>query len=53
MSAVTEDINRNVVNIHDATDDINRAAEEAADSGRELRVVAEEMNSVVTQFQRG
>jgi len=52
QSAVTKEINRSINNINNAVDDITQAAQQSAEAGQRLETVAEEINSVVTQFRR-
>lgn len=50
QSAVSEEINRNVTNIHNVAQSLDRTSEESSLASKQLFVVTEEMNSVVSQF---
>ncbi len=52
QSAVTKEINRSINNINNAVEGITQAAQQSAQAGQRLEAVAEEINSVVTQFRR-
>ncbi|MDH5359117.1 MAG: methyl-accepting chemotaxis protein [Gammaproteobacteria bacterium] len=50
QTAVTDEINRNVVNINDATSSISEGATEVADVGEHLVALSQGLNALVSQF---
>ncbi|MDH5185410.1 MAG: methyl-accepting chemotaxis protein, partial [Gammaproteobacteria bacterium] len=50
QTAVTDEINRNVVNINDATSSISEGASEVADVGEHLVALSQGLNALVSQF---
>lgn len=50
QTAVTDEINRNVVNINDATSSISEGASEVADVGEHLVALSKGLNVLVSQF---
>ena len=50
MHHVSEEINRNVVNINDISSNISQVASKTAEAGKEVELLASRLKNMVDQF---